>query len=116
VSKQTHEKFINDHNKIVLAEQKAHEFVVRLCESKNIKLTLKQEGRTGHCEIAEIWAFEKPIPLTREDLIRLKQFPNLYLKQEINADKKIYAVEFVRGGGWCVYEIDKHDDSRYFKG
>lgn len=116
MSKQTHEEFLEAHKKIVELENQAHEFIADLCRSKNIELALKQEGRTGHCEIAEIWAFEEPIPLTKEDLAEIKKYPNLHLKSETGIDKTIYAVEFVRGGGWCVYEIDRHDDSRYFKG
>lgn len=115
MSERTHEIFLEEHKKIVELENLAHDLIVEMCESKSIKLELKQEGRTGHCEIAEIWAFEKPIPLTKKDLSQIKKFPNLYLKRETGTDETIYAVEFVRGGGWCVYELDKHDDSKYFK-
>lgn len=116
MSRQTHEEFLENHSKIVELENQAHEFIVELCESKNIKLELKQQGRTGHCEIAEIWAFEKPIPLTKEDLRRIKKFRNLSFTQKKDAGNQVYATEFVRGGGWCVYEIDAHDDSKYYNG
>ena len=95
-------------------EEKAHQLILRLCKAKNIRLELKQQGKTGHCEIPEIWAFEKAIPLTENDLVLIDENPNLHIKYEIGADNNVYATEFSRGAGWVVYEIDPQDDSKYF--
>jgi hypothetical protein len=87
-------------------ENNAHKLIVKLCAAKNIKLDLRQEGKTGHCEIPEIWVFEKPVPLDQTDMEEISANSALRAKWETDNMGNVFVTEFSRGAGWVVYELE----------
>ena len=85
-------------------ESEAHDLILKICEAKNIRLRLKQEGKSGHCEIPEIWTLEKAVPLAPEDLYAITKNGVISLEKEVREDGIIYVTKFTRGGGWTIYE------------
>lgn len=89
-----------------LLEIAAHKLIVEMCRAKNIRLTLEQNGvSSGHCEIPELWTFEKPIPLTPADLYAVMSNPVLSFDKKLHDDNRIYAHKFRRNGGWVAYAV-----------
>lgn len=87
-------------------ESEAHDFVIAFCDAKNIELTLRQKGRTGHCEIAEIWTFPSPIPVTASEIKYLESYSVIDVIAVTDENGKTVLTKISRGAGWVVYELE----------
>lgn len=84
------EDFRQEFEQNLRKENDAHELIVELCNAKNVGLFLSQEGKTGHCEIPELWTLEKPLPLNADEISILseKTFPDIDYKN--STDETFY--------------------------
>jgi len=102
-----------NHDERWQAEKDAHELIVKLCAAKNIGLRLRQEGFSGHMQWPEIWALEKPVPLSAEDRKAIAAHRVLSIETKIGDDGRVYAEKFIRENGFVRYEEDTDPDAKF---
>ena len=86
-------------------EEEAHNLIVKMCENKKITLKFKRYRHMGPGDPMEIWAMEKAVPLTPDELYAITANRVLRVVTELHDDGIIYAHDFSRSGGWVSYEL-----------